>query len=89
MRPARKLVLARMARPVMLLFVPLTLAMYFADVSFLGIIVWLLFVGAFGWLTACPTCNRSIYWVEERPYRTLLAQPHKRCTRCGFDFMGV
>ena len=88
MAPKKRFALARTARPMLLLFIPLTALMWAAGVSFIAIGAWLLTVGAFSRMTACPQCRQSIYWVEEYPYRTLLAHPHEHCTRCGFNFIG-
>jgi len=69
-----------------LLMVPITLMLLAAGASVWLLAVWLLANGAFALFTACPECRQSIYWEERNPLLTLLARPHRRCTRCGFQF---
>jgi endogenous inhibitor of DNA gyrase (YacG/DUF329 family) len=41
--------------------------------------------GMLALVAACPRCRQSIYWNEQSPWRTILAEPHAVCTRCGFE----
>jgi hypothetical protein len=80
MSPFRR---AKLFRPLFLAFVPVTAVLTFYFNSFVGAALWLMAIGTLGWLTACSRCKRSAYFDAERPWRTLLAIPHHRCTNCG------
>lgn len=86
LKPATKLKLAALARPVAVALVPVAILLMVVGATFWLIAAWLVSNGMLVVATACPNCRQSIYWNERRPWRTILAEPHAVCTRCGFDF---
>jgi hypothetical protein len=84
--PATRLGLATFLRPIALLFVPVALILMIAGAPFWLTAMWLLLNAVLALLTACPRCHQSIFWNEQSRLRTLLAEPHRICTRCGFHF---
>lgn len=87
MSPKTKFRLALWLRPVAILFVPMALVLFLLGASFWLIGAWLVVNGLIGFAITCPQCGQSNYWDEAHPYKTLLAQPHEVCTRCGFNFV--
>jgi hypothetical protein len=86
LKPAAKLKLAALARPVAIAFVPVAILLMAISATFWVIGAWLVVNGMLAVVTACSSCRHSIYWNERRPWKTILAEPHAVCTRCGFDF---
>jgi hypothetical protein len=74
---------AMIARPIAVMLVPGAILFGNFLNSFLAVSAWLLLNGALGWYIRCRQCGSSIYFNRDRPYRTLLAIPHKACTICG------
>jgi hypothetical protein len=77
-----KLAIAKLLRPIAVLYIPAFVVLYFTENNFL-IKIMPLFIGALiGFLTKCKNCPYSLYYDKNYPIRTLLACPHKKCTNC-------
>ncbi len=85
LKPATKLKLAALARPIAIALAPVAILLMAADASFWLIAAWLVSNGMLALVAACPRCRQSIYWNEQSPWRTILAEPHAVCMRCGFE----
>jgi len=86
LKPATKLKLAVLARPMAIAFAPVAILLMAVGASFVVMAAWLVANGMLAFATACPRCRQSIYWNEQHPWKAILAEPHVVCTRCSFDF---
>jgi hypothetical protein len=77
---------AQLMRPLALLAPPAAIVAGYGMQSFVVCGVILLAYGALGWSLRCKVCTSSIYFDKQRPWRTLLAKPHRQCTTCGSLF---
>jgi hypothetical protein len=84
--PATKLKLAVLARPVAIALASVVILLMAVGVSFWLMAAWLVGNGMLALATACPRCRQSIYWNQQHPWRSVLAQLHRICTRCSFAF---
>lgn len=75
--------LAKIARPLVLALFPAVIVLGFVlqwvplVVIIVGLMTPLL------WYLKCKSCSASVYFDAAKPIRTLLAVPHKTCTKCG------
>ena len=81
-----KLQFARLARPVVILSVPGLILFALVLDNMWAVGAWLAVQWTVVFFTRCPECGTSIYFNQQNPYETLLAEPHARCVKCGHDF---
>jgi len=79
---------SRILRPLVLLFLPVSIVLGYFLQNFVAAAVWLLFQGLIFLYTRCPVCSTSIYWEKNNPVITLIAKVHPFCTNCGHKFIG-
>lgn len=80
--------LALYARPFVLALFPLVIVMGFV-LQWIPLVV--ILVGLMTpllWYLKCKSCSASVYFDAAKPIRTLLAAPHKTCTKCGASNAG-
>jgi hypothetical protein len=74
---------AKYLRPIAILSIPAFIISTTLEDSFVFVGITLLLLYLIGHFTKCKACGYSIYLNINYPLKTLLAIPHKQCTRCG------